>query len=189
VHARLAASDFSEHYLLPFLDVGIAMNGQNGQVTEQLVNFTEYGPGLPCGLCGKAIDMAELAYELMPDAERALRKEQARKAIERGDNPDHYWRGGERQLHTVGYLTTAAGALAAGYAEGMLTGAFAPPHSNFQFDIGKPRFGLVAPPRVREAGCTCGTHMGWGDAARSYRTVGLPEHFGKRGLLLFRGSP
>jgi hypothetical protein len=188
VHGRLAASDLAQHYLLPSLDVGVAMDGRNGTLTEQVVDFTHYHPDLPCALCGKWIDMAQLAYELMSETERAMRQEQARQAEMRGDNPDQYWRGRQRQLHTVGYLTTAAGALAAGYVEGMLTGTFSMPHSAMQFDIGKTRLGCVAPPRVRENACSCGKHVAWGDGARSFRNVGLPEHFGRRALMLFRGS-
>jgi hypothetical protein len=43
-------------------------------------------------------------------------------------------------------MTTTIGGLAAGYAEGWLTGAFPLPHSSFQFDIGQSRFGFAEQP-------------------------------------------
>jgi len=43
------------------------------------------------------------------------------------------------------------GALGAGYVEGILTGAFQPPHSWFQFDIGRQRLAVVAPPSQNDS--------------------------------------
>ncbi len=83
-----------------------------------------------------------MSVELMTADEKRARQAAAKEAEKRGDNPDQYWRN-QRQLHTVGYLTTTAGALTAGYAEGWLTGAFAMPHTAFQFDIGQVRLGVV----------------------------------------------
>ena len=188
MHGRVALSDNSQHYLLPAFDIGIGMDGRDGKVTEQVVDFTQYMPGLPCAFCGQRIDSAELAYELMTNEEKAVRQKLAELAAKRGEDPDQYWKRRQRELHTVGYLTTAAGALGAGYVEGLLTGAFEMPHSTMQFDIGKCRLGSVAPPRERAGACDCDKYVGWGDAARSYRNIALPEHMEKRALLLFRGQ-
>jgi len=136
--------------------------------------------------CRGRVDPVELAQELMTDEERSHRQLAAEQARARGDNPDQYWRRNRRQLHTVGYLTTAAGALAAGYAEGWLTGTFDRPHPSFQFDIGSERLGCVAPPQTREPACRCGLHKGWGDAARSFRNVALPRHWSPRAVLRCR---
>ncbi|BBO34174.1 ThiF family adenylyltransferase [Lacipirellula parvula] len=188
LHGRVAFSDFSRHYLLPCLDVGVGMDGKSGRITEQLIEFTLYSPDLPCAFCQGRIDAAGLSYELMSDEERATREEQAREAVKRGDDPDQYWRGNQRQLHTVGYLTSTAGSMAAGYAMGMLTGAFEMPHSTMQFDIGQQRFGFVAEPRSQRALCNCSKHVGWGDAARPFRNVGLPRHWEKRAFLKVKRS-
>ena len=97
-----------------------------------------------------------------------------------------YWRH-NRQFHTVGYLTTVAGAVAAGYAEGWLTGAFQSPHSSFQFDIGKERFGVVAPPRGSSTECVARSTADGETLLPLYRNVVRPPHWTGRGLLLHRG--
>jgi tRNA A37 threonylcarbamoyladenosine dehydratase len=185
-HGRVALGDLASHHLLPSIDVGIAMNGKDGRVTEQVIDVTRFGPDLPCAFCRDRVDPAELAQELMSDEEREHRQRAAAEAAERGGDPDQYWRNRPRQLHTVGYLTTVAGAAAAGYAEGWLTGAFEPPHDSFQFDIGCEKLGCVTPPQVRKPGCRCGLLLGWGDAARTYRNVTLPRHWTPRAVLRFR---
>ena len=185
-HARAKLSDLAQHYLLPSLDLGLLMEGEDSKVTSQVCDLTAYSPDLPCAFCTGRIDGIELSHELISDEERTRRQIEAQEAVERGDDPDQYWRHRPRQLHTVGYLTTMLGALGAGYAEGVLTGAFSLPHSWFQFDIGKGRFGLVAPPRHRAPECACGKHLGWSDAAAPYRNVARPEHWTKRAVLLSR---
>jgi ThiF family len=185
-HARAKLSDLAEHYLLPSLDLGVLMEGQNSHITSQLVDITVYSPGLPCAFCSGRIDGTELSNELMSEEEQLTRRAEAERAAARGADPDQYWRQQSRQLHTVGYLTTMLGALGAGYAEGWLTGAFSPPHPWFQFDIGRERLGVVAPPRLRISGCSCGKHAGWGDLAEAYRNVSKPYHWPSRALLLRR---
>ncbi len=185
-HGRVALSDLACHYLVPSIDVALNMDGNDGRVTEQVVDLTQFSPDLPCAFCRERVDPAELAQELMSEDERSVRQWEAERAAERGDDPDQYWRRRARQLHTVGYLTTAAGAMAAGYAEGWLTGTFEPPHPSFQFDIGRARLGCVVPPQARKPGCRCGSLLGWGDAARSYRNVSLPTHWPSRAVLRSR---
>jgi molybdopterin/thiamine biosynthesis adenylyltransferase len=185
-HGRAALSDASQLYLVPSLDAGILMEGKAGRIESQITEIDVFSPLLPCAFCASRIDTAEMAVELMTDAEKAIRREQAKAAAERGDDPDQYWRHRPRQLHTVGYLATMTGAMLAGYAEGWLTGAFAPPHPTVQFDIGRERFGVVAPPRLPVEGCTCASIRGWADQARSYRNVVLPPHWSKRGQLISR---
>lgn len=186
-HGRAVFSDLAQHFLLPTLDVGLLMDGKLGKVTNQLIEFNQWLPELSCAFCDGRIDSRQLSYELMTDQERREREELARLAEIRGDNPDGYWRR-PRQLHTVGYLATTAGAMAAGYIEGWLTGTFRPPHPTFQFDLAQVRLGVVAPPRIRSAECSCGRHVGWGDLARSYRNVALPSHWPRRGVLLARSE-
>jgi len=185
-HARAKLSDLAQHYLLSSLDFGVLMEGEKGKVTSQVCEIVIYSPDLPCAFCSERIDGIELSNELTSGEERTRRQMEAKEAAERGDDPDQYWRHRARQLHTVGYLTTMLGALGAGYAEGMLTGAFRLPHSWFQFDISQERLGVVAPPRQRLPDCSCGTHLGWADAAAAYRTIARPDHWPKRAVLLER---
>jgi hypothetical protein len=185
-HGRAKLSDLAQHYLLPSVDLGVLMEGQNGRLTSQLADIVIYSADFPCAFCSGRIDGIELSNELMSEDERSKRQIQAKEAAERGDDPDQYWRQRPRQLHTVGYLTSILGSLGAGYAEGWLTGAFTPPHSWFQFDIGRERLAVVAPLRDRSAACACSRHIGWGDIAKSYRNVSKPEHWPSRALLLHR---
>lgn len=182
VHGRVLLSDLAKHFLLPSIDIAVDMEGRSGKLTSQLVQFTRYSPNGPCAFCYDLINASDMAAELMTDEERAMRQSEANAAVARGDSPDPYWRS-ERQIHTVGYLTSAAGALAAGYAEGWLTGAFDMPHNAFQFDIGQPQFGMI-PVRVGANGCTCDARLGWGDLAKEYRNVARPKHWRTRAVLL-----
>lgn len=182
-HGRAAVSDLAQHYLLPTLDVGVLMDGIQGDVTTQLVEFNRWSPELGCAFCNGRIDTGLMSAELMSSDERCQRERLASEAREQGINPDAYW-SGPRQLHTVGYLTTVAGAMAAGYAEGILTGTFRIPHDSFQFDIGEQRFGVVAPPRQRDAGCSCAERQAWADQARDFRNISLPLHWEKRAVAI-----
>ncbi len=186
VHGRVLLSDVAKHYLLPSIDVGVAMNGRHGKLSNQTADVTSYGPDRPCAFCNGLVDTAAMAAELMTEEERRSRQAAAKDAAERGDNPDHYWRG-ERQLHTVGYLTSAVGSLAAGYVEAMLTGAFKMPHAAFQFDIGQPHFAVV-PTLPCDAGCSCRERIGWSDQARSFRNVARPRHWPSLALLIDRDA-
>lgn len=183
-HGRAALSDYSRHYLLPALDVGVLMEGADGRVASQVVEISRYAPTDPCGFCRRRIDSAAMAFELMSETELAERARQAAEAERRGGDPDAYWRGRPRQLHTVGYLTTTAGALLAGYAEGWLTGAFSMPHATFQFDPSKERLGVVAPPEEGVSDCSCAAEVGWADASRSRRSVAMPKHWSRRAILV-----
>ena len=182
VQGRVLLSDLTKHYLLPSIDVAVDMEGRSGRLTSQIVQFTRYSPNSPCTFCYDLINASDMAAELMTEEERVMRQSEAKAAVERGESPDPYWRS-ERQIHTVGYLTSAAGALAAGYAEGWLTGAFAMPHDAFQLDIGQPQFGMV-PVRVSDTECTCGNRIGWGDLAKQYRNVANPKHWRSRAIRL-----
>ncbi|MEM9420007.1 MAG: ThiF family adenylyltransferase [Planctomycetota bacterium] len=181
-HGRVALDDLSRHHLVTCLDVGVLMNGKNGRVTDQVIDITMLSPGLPCLFCRGKVDAFKLSYELMPEREREEREKLAHDAAARGVEPDQYWQGKPRQLHTVGYLTTTAGALVAGYTEGILTGTFSPPHYDQQFDIAQQRFGFAAPPILARENCVCQKHLGWGEAALAFKNASLPRHWGQRAV-------
>ncbi len=182
VHGRVLLSDLAKHYLLPSIDVAVDMDGKDGELSSQLVQFTRYSPDCPCAFCYDLIDASEMAAELMTDEERLMRQAEAKAAVDRGRDPDAYWRN-ERQIHTVGYLTSAAGAMAAGYAEGWLTGAFCMPHDAFQFDMGHTRLGAI-PVRVSDLSCGCDDRLGKADSAAEHRNVAKPNHWRTRAVLL-----
>lgn len=182
-HGRAAVSDLAHQYLLPSVDVGVLMDGVNGRLSSQLIEINHWSPELGCAFCNGRIDANLLSSELMTDDERRQREQLADQALGQGQNPDAYWVR-PRQLHTVGYLTTTAGALAAGYAEGMLTGTFELPHNCFQIDVGQPRFGVVAPPRNCDWRCSCSMRRGWGGESRGFRNVSLPTHWESRGIAI-----
>lgn len=184
VHGRVALDELARHHLVPAIDVGVRMDGKGGKLSEQLVNISAYRAGLPCAFCRGNVNVYEMNYELMSDAERREMEEQAALAAARGAEIDQYWKGRPRQLHTVGYLTTTAGAMVAGYVEGALTGCFGIPHAEMQFDIGQERFAFVASPLSFGGECRCREHIGWGDAARPFKNVAIPAHWSRRAVVL-----
>lgn len=182
VHGRVLLSDLAKHFLLPSIDVAVDMDGQGGNLTSQLVQLTRYSPDSPCVFCYDVVDASDMAAELMTDQERQMRQAEASDAIDRGQNPDQYWRK-ERQIHTVGYLTSTAGSVAAGYAIGWMTGAFPIPHDAFQFDLGQPQLGAV-PIRSQLNDCPCLNHVGLAEQARQFRNVARPCHWRPRAMRL-----
>src|SRR5262249_35582719 len=74
-HGRAALSDLAQFYLLPSLDLGVSMDGARGVVTEQLVDFTQNSPDLPCAFCAERINSTEMTYELMSEDEKRARQE------------------------------------------------------------------------------------------------------------------
>ena len=178
-HSRAALGDFAAHYLLPSIDVGVVFEGAKGVVNGQIGQFTQFRPDQPCGFCDGMINPNALAAELMTDEEKESRRQAAREADALGIDGAQYWRGDTPPLITVGYLTSAVGSLAAGYAIGWLTGKFSMPHARFQFDIGVPCFGFVDVERHVIATCSCGRTIGHADQGRAERSVSKPAHWPK----------
>ena len=86
----------------------------------------------------------------------------------RGWDGTQYWRGQAAPLITVGYLTSTAGSLAAGYAIGWAVGKFSMPHSQrFQFDISAPELGFVDAERKRMAKVPAGERWALGRSSQS----------------------
>ena len=88
------------------------------------------------------INATQVAQELMSEEERERRRRAAQEAESQGLAGDPYWRA-IPQLNTVGYLTTMAGALAAGYIIGWLTGRFNPPFERLQMNLVSPYFDVT----------------------------------------------
>lgn len=173
-HSRAMLGDLASHYLLPSIDVGVGIESGGGKISAQICDFAINSPGEPCPYCDGRIDQEQLAVELMSDEEKAQRKTAALEAEQRGIDGRQYWRGEPPHLLTVGYITTAAGSLLAGYTIGWLTGAFSMPHQRFQFDINAPLLGTIDVPRSRHSECSCRRLRGWADQALSDRAVSKP---------------
>ncbi|MDB6031386.1 MAG: hypothetical protein JWM16_1724 [Verrucomicrobiales bacterium] len=176
-HSRAALSDFASHYLLPCIDAGVLMRAEKGQLTEQVGEFARYSPEESCAWCLGRINQKALAWELMSAVEREQRAQAAAEAIRHGIDGEQYWGGTPPKELTVGYLTTAVGAILAGYARGWITGSSTMPHQRFQFDLGMPLLGAVPAEKPRRSECSCGRTKGWADQARADRSVSRPPHF------------
>ncbi|MGC4074010.1 MAG: ThiF family adenylyltransferase [Nibricoccus sp.] len=175
LHGRALLGDLASLYLVPSIDIGVLPRGLNGRVTSQLIELARYGIGEPCPFCQDRIPALELHAELIPPEERARCEEAAAAAIRRGEDGTAYWQGGPPQLPAVGYLTTAAGAMAAGYALNWLLGTATMPHQRMQFDLGVPEFGFVSAEANRRPACGCVRWQAHGDQGE--RAVTMPAHF------------
>jgi molybdopterin/thiamine biosynthesis adenylyltransferase len=168
--ARAAIQYLKTHYLLPCLDTGVRMAGKEGCLRVQTAELAQYFPGSPCPCCENRVDWIQVSQELCSAEEKTRRQKEAAEAEEKGADPNQYWRESD-PLTTVGYLTTAVGSLAAGYAIQWLTGVAKMPSSRFQFDVGQPYFGFLEIPRANDPSCNCQTQMGWSDQAKGSRLV------------------
>jgi hypothetical protein len=176
-HSRAALGDLANHYLIPFLDVAVLMEGAKGKLSAQLVELSQYFPGLPCAYCDGRINQHRLTYELLSEEERYQKRAAAEAAISQGIDANQYWGGEPAQVLTVGHLTTTAGSLLAGYAIGYLTGTSRPPATRFQIDLSAAGFGYVEAHRKASPSCSCGQAVGASDQARAYRSISRPSHW------------
>ncbi len=175
-HSRLAISDLAVRYLIPAIDCGVALEGVDGNVTGQIVQIVRCLAADPCFLCRGMINPRRVAEELFPPEERERRRAAAQEALARGEDPDPYWHG-LPQLSTVGYLTTAAGAIAAGYAIGWITGRFNPPFSRLQMNLGAPFFDVTDDPAEARSYCACRRVRGWANQGSADAFVSAPTHW------------
>jgi hypothetical protein len=173
-HGRLALSDLGIRYLVPAIDVGVALEGEDGTVTAQVMQFGRYLAADPCPRCRGMITQWRLNQELMSREERDQRRAEALDAKSRGAEPTAYWRD-EPQLNTVGYLTTAAGALAAGFAIGWITGRFGLTKNLLEASVLLPS--LTPRTDVAREGCHCTCARGLADQGGRYALITAPAHW------------
>lgn len=175
-HSRLALSDLAVRYLMPSIDCGVMLEGRAGSITGQIVQIIRFLAEDPCALCRNLVVPARLAQELMSPEERARRRIAASNARERGDDPNPYWHE-ETQLNTVGYLTTTAGAMAAGYVVGWLTGRFDPPFERLQLNMAARFLDVTDSKDVPREDCVCRRVRGWADQAIGDALITPPSHW------------
>ena len=152
------------------------LEGSAGKVTGQIAQFVRFLAADPCALCRGMIVPERLTQELMSESEREQRRAAAAAADLRGDDARGYWFEGP-QLNTVGYLTTATGALAAGYAIGWLTGRFEPPFSRLQLNLVAPYLDVTDSDQAARSDCACRRIRGWGDQADADALITAPRHW------------
>ena len=174
--SRLALSDLAFRYLIPSFDCGVALEGKMGRVSGQIIQLTRFFPDDPCALCRGMTSPVRVAQELMSAGERASRRIAAQRADNDGANGDAYWRE-LPQLNTVGYLTTAAGALVAGYTIGFLAHRFGMPLSRLQMNLVAPYLEVVDADTGARFDCTCRFNRGAGDQGAIDAYVGAPSHW------------
>lgn len=175
-HSRLALSDVAIRYLVPSLDCGVMLEGQSGSITGQVVQMVRMLPADPCALCRNLVDPARLAQELMSPEERKMRRSAAAEAARKGHNPNPYWQE-HPQLNTVGYLTTTAGAMIAGYAIGWLTGRFATPFERLQLNLGGKFVDVVDLTESPRNECVCRRLRGKADQSAPDSMITPPSHW------------
>jgi hypothetical protein len=176
--SRLAVSDIAMRYLIPALDCAVTLEGAAGRVTGQIIQLVRFLPADPCVLCQGMTIPWRVAQELMSEAEKLRRRAAAEEALARGDVEiaTRYWRH-VPQLNTVGYLTTAAGALAAGYVIGWLTNRFAPPFARLQMNLAAPFLDVTDLEQTPDSGCACRRVRGHADQAAADAYVSTPVHW------------
>jgi hypothetical protein len=118
------------------------------------------------------VNPQRVAEELMSSEERTWHEQEAQQASEKGENPNPYW-SGLPQLNTVGYLTGTAGALAAGFAIGWITGRFDPPFERLQMNLVAKLFDVQEVDQTPRDFCACRRVRGWADQSLATRSSPL----------------
>jgi tRNA A37 threonylcarbamoyladenosine dehydratase len=175
-HSRLALGELAYRYLVPVMDCGVALEGSNGKITGHTIQLANFFAAGPCALCRRMIDPRRVGQELMSDEERASRRRAAEEAEQRGDMADNYWMG-MPQLNTVGYMTTTAGSMLAGYAIGYLTHRFGPAYTQLQLNLFSEPVNMVDWVDHPQADCVCRQVRGWADQAKAEAVITPPAHW------------
>lgn len=178
-HSRAALSDLAVRYLVPVLDVGVSLEGEHGHMSGLIIQLTRFLAEDPCVYCRGMVHPGKIARELMSPQEKMQRRAAARAAQERGEDGGAYWHE-DPQLNTVGFLTTTAGGMAAGYAIGWISGRFDLPFERLQMNLAAPYLDVTnttadeAPPRPA---CACRHAYGHADQGAAHAFVSPPAHW------------
>lgn len=175
-HSRVALSDISLRYLIPSIDCGVVLEGRDGRVKAQVLQLVRFLAADACVYCRSMVVPERLAQELMSSEERETRRAAAQRARDEGRDENPYW-SESPQLNTVGYHTTVAGALAAGYVVGWITGRFEPPFSRLQMNLVAPQFEVVDADDSPDGACICRKIRGWAECAAADALVTAPLHW------------
>ena len=175
-HSRLALSDLAIRYLIPAIDCGVLLEGRDGKITGEVIQLVRFLAADPCALCLGMINPNRLSQELMPESEKVMRRAAALHASARGEQANAYWHE-IPQLDTVGSLTTIAGAMAAGYAIGWLTGRFEPPFERLQMNLLAPHLDVTNQHHSLRPDCTCRKVRGHADQGKAEALISAAPHW------------
>lgn len=174
--ARVALSDLALRYLIPTIDVGVAMEGADGKVTGQVVQINRLFPADPCVYCRKMVNSRLVQQELMSPEEKEQRKVEAKKAKEESREAGMYWIE-TPQLNTVGYLTTLGGSLVISYAIGYLTGRFDMNVNRIELNLSRHGIQIVEKDEKFDIDCTCSSCKGVSDQNPSTIMISASQHW------------
>lgn len=176
-HSRVGVSEISYRYLVPAIDIGVQLEGnEQGKVTAEVVQYIKYSPSLPCSYCRGLVDKWRLTVELMTEEEKEKRRKESQEAAERGDNADNYWKD-IQALHSVGHLTTFAAAAAASYGIGWITGKFNSKNNFFQINLVDDELGYVGVEMDKRTQCPCNCIIGFADQGSVRTVISAPSHW------------
>lgn len=153
---RVFVSDLALRFLTPVFNINVCLDGRDGVVSDQVIQFTQFGPGLPCVYCRGQVNSRELAQEMMSDDDRAARRAQAQKDTDRANM---YWVD-EPVVPTTGSLATAAAEMVAAYSIGILTETSSPPMPFFEVNLLRQNLGVVSEPMKPRRNCMCDERVG-----------------------------
>lgn len=176
--ARVALSELSFRYLVPVIDMGVLMEGSDGVIKGQAIQVNRLFPNDPCVYCRNMIDPQIAAQELMSEEELQERQTEAKKAKEENRQPNAYWKE-MPQLNTVGYLTTMAGSIVAGYVIGYLTGRFSMANNRSELSFTRKGMQVVEKNSKKDSECICTT--AYGSARQEFHSLisTAPAHWPK----------
>jgi molybdopterin/thiamine biosynthesis adenylyltransferase len=174
--SRMAVAEIASRYLVPSIDCGGLIEGSNGAVTGQLVQIVRFLAADPCPICRGMISPLRVEQELLPAAARLDPAQQVAIAKSTGVRHDPIL-SAVPQIDTVGYITTTAGTLAAGFVIGWLTGRFEPQFERLQLDLVSPWLGAVDRPQVGNPDCCCARLRGHGDQCEWEPRIHVPAHW------------
>lgn len=174
--SRMAVADIASRYLVPAIDCGGLIEGADGVVTGQLVQIVRFLAADPCPVCRGMVSPLRVEQELLPTDARLDAASQVAKAVAAGVRHDPIL-SAIPQIDTVGYITTTAGTLAAGFAIGWLTGRFDPKFERLQLDLVSRNLGAVDRPQVANPDCHCARSYGHADQSDSAPPISAPAHW------------
>jgi molybdopterin/thiamine biosynthesis adenylyltransferase len=174
--SRLAVADVATRYLIPSIDCGGLIEGADGVVTGQLVQLVRFLAADPCPRCRGMISETRVAQEAVAKEDRLSAARQVELAFAAGERPDPILTA-LPQIDTVGYITTTAGTLAAGFAIGWLTGRFQPQFERLQLDLVGHCLGAVDRRQVARPNCVCRQVRGHADQAAASAPILVPPHW------------
>lgn len=152
--SRVALGDIATRFLIPVIDVGVSMEGGDGIITGQIIQLNRLFVGDPCVYCRGMINAQVVSQELMTEENAEKAKEEAEKAKAENRIPNAYWID-IPQLNTVGYLTTMAGSMLAGYTIGFLTGRFDMVHNRIELAFIRKGLNIVQRDELSKDQCVC----------------------------------